>query len=787
MKKRVQTGIYFCILTACSGWGAISQSGEEFSPFGLLPGHQVNPDVVIGAQGGFAVWQNSNLTSNGERVVIHKLNVLLEGEGSPIRLTADSERTDEKFPRVAMMPTGGAVVAWESGRRGKRDVYLRLVNASGQYLTGVERVNRFNRGNQTKPDVAVNDRGDILVTWESDGQDGDDKGVYAQRYTPLGIRVGGEIAVNQTIKWNQSNPTIAALTDGRFVIAWMGEAEQGITAAGTPRMRGHVMGRIFDQEGNAIGNEFQMDGGQALCSQPRLVAQDGGEFVVAWTQRDEVVMTNLLDVHLRSFNKDGLPLGVSKRQNDYTRGLQQNVALANAGSEVLMAWDCATRDGASCEIHGRLVSGGAEFRVNTKVIFQQRMVAVGGDGNGRAIVLWVDVVNQKNTTLKAQRFSAKGGGVNLAAGQSVTKGPVGPMRMQLVPKVNKEMATPGGQLEQQRESQEQKAIVKHEGAVQEAAQIARNAAAESAENTLIEEAIRMSARGSGSGSIKSPIVTNPPIPQTRQSSVQINNGEARLSMRPAAARTLTAYGLQRNTSRGVTRSVARPTVSSSVGNTRTSIAAKATLQQSARISSVARVATSNPLSAMSRARFSAGTRQANNPTSATLRSRLSSANRVANNQATVTRANRQTAQQALREYAARRTAMATSGRFSMRPVAGVTIRGNPTDRGARSRPVSGGVWTASQRAAAMRNTGRDQANQANAMKRVPVPATIDRSGGRMNLRFNSQAGRRYVVQTSSDRTSWKDSGRVERGTGSPMAVRVDATSGQRYIRVVPAN
>jgi hypothetical protein len=190
---------------------------------------------------------------------------------------------------------------------------------------------------------------------------------------------------------------------------------------------------------------------------------------------------------------------------------------------------------------------------------------------------------------------------------------------------------------------------------------------------------------------------------------------------------------------------------------------------------------------MSRARFSAGTRQANNPTSATLRSRLSSANRVANNQATVTRANRQTAQQALREYAARRTAMATSGRFSMRPVAGVTIRGNPTDRGARSRPVSGGVWTASQRAAAMRNTGRDQANQANAMKRVPVPATIDRSGGRMNLRFNSQAGRRYVVQTSSDRTSWKDSGRVERGTGSPMAVRVDATSGQRYIRVVPAN
>ena len=122
MKKHVQTGICYCALTACSGWGAISQSGEEFSPFGQLPGHQQNPDVAIGAEGGFAVWQNSGLTSKGERVVIHKLNVLFEGEGRPIRLTADTKRTDETFPRVAMMPTGGAVVAWESGRRGERDV-----------------------------------------------------------------------------------------------------------------------------------------------------------------------------------------------------------------------------------------------------------------------------------------------------------------------------------------------------------------------------------------------------------------------------------------------------------------------------------------------------------------------------------------------------------------------------------------------------------------------------------------------------------------------------------------
>jgi len=101
MKKYVHAGICYCVLSAYSGWGAISQSGEEFSPFGYLPGHQQNPNVAIGAEGGFAVWQNSSLTSKGERVVIHRLNVLLEGEGRPIRLTADTKRTDETLPRVA--------------------------------------------------------------------------------------------------------------------------------------------------------------------------------------------------------------------------------------------------------------------------------------------------------------------------------------------------------------------------------------------------------------------------------------------------------------------------------------------------------------------------------------------------------------------------------------------------------------------------------------------------------------------------------------------------------------
>jgi hypothetical protein len=775
MKERIQIVVCFCFVIVHHGSSAISRSEKEFLPFGQLPGHQQNPDVAIGPQGGFAVWQNSTLTSKGERVVIHRLNVILEGEGRPMRLTADTGRTDEKHPRVALMPEGGAVVSWESGSRRDRDIHVRFVNSSGQNLTGVTGVNGYKRGNQTKPDVAVNSRGDVLVTWESEGQDGDGKGIYAQRYTPLGIRVGGEIAINQSIKWNQSTPAVIALNDDRFLIGWMGETDEGITTVGTPIMRSHVMGRIYDRQGNAIGNEFRLDDGQALCSQPRLVAEDNGGFVVAWSQQDEDIMSNLLDVYLRNFNEDGLPKGVSKRQNNYTKGIQRNIGMAKAGNEVLMVWDCEAKDGSSSEVHGRLVSGGAEFRVNTKVIYQQRMVAASGNVNGRAIVLWVDVVNQKNTTLKGQRFSVNVGGVDLAKGKSVTQGGIGPNRMPLALKVDEKAVTPGGQLEQKRESQKQEAIVRHESVVQEASQVARAAAAKTAENTLVQEAVRMSTRRLEGGSTERPSITRPPVIQTRQSNGSINNGAARLSMRPAAAKASRAYGLNRDRTSNVARSAVRPTASSSTGNTGVSRAANVTLRQSARNYSGTRQSISMRRSLTSRAVVPSAS-------AAKSRVRFSMAKQSVNNRAPMTSANRDPAQQVMKEYASRRMMSSTKSRFTMRSRTMTAPSGTKSGTIRRS-----GALTATQRVEAMRGAARLNANQVNVMRRVPVPAILEQAGNRMNLRFNSQVGRRYVVQTSSDKTNWENSGGIQRGTGNPIAVPVRATGGQRFIRVVPTN
>ena len=64
--------------------------------------------------------------------------------------------------------------------------------------------------------VAMDQNGDFVITWQSFDQDGDGWGVYAQRYNPAGIPLGGrhEVQILNFI----DNPT------GTFRLQWLGDS-----------------------------------------------------------------------------------------------------------------------------------------------------------------------------------------------------------------------------------------------------------------------------------------------------------------------------------------------------------------------------------------------------------------------------------------------------------------------------------------------------------------------------------------------------------------------------------
>ncbi len=61
-------------------------------------------------------------------------------------------------------------------------------------------VNIFTAGNQTVPRIAILLDGSYVVIWISEGQDGDQAGVFGQHYSAQGQRIGGEFTINATLR-----------------------------------------------------------------------------------------------------------------------------------------------------------------------------------------------------------------------------------------------------------------------------------------------------------------------------------------------------------------------------------------------------------------------------------------------------------------------------------------------------------------------------------------------------------------------------------------------------------
>src|SRR5262245_10755479 len=83
-------------------------------------------------------------------------------------------------------------------------------------------VNTFTTSSQYLPEVGLDNDGDFVVVWQSDGQDGSLYGVFARRYSSAGTASGAAFQVNVQTVSVQGIPRIALDADGDFVIAWQG-------------------------------------------------------------------------------------------------------------------------------------------------------------------------------------------------------------------------------------------------------------------------------------------------------------------------------------------------------------------------------------------------------------------------------------------------------------------------------------------------------------------------------------------------------------------------------------
>jgi len=290
----------------------------------------------------------------------------------------------QRGANVACDADGNFVVLWRGDQDPGVGVFGRRFDSTGVPRGSEFRVNTYTTGAQYRTMAAVGPTGDFVVVWASAGQDGDDQGIFAQRYTSAGTTTGGEFLVNTYTTDAQRVPVVAVGPEGDFVVVWSGEVD------GTHE---DVFARRFASAGAPAGTEFRVNAYTSGAQRVPAVAYGAGGFVVTWESAgqdgsDSAAMA-------ARFASDGTAIGTEFQVNTYTtdRQFYPWPAMDAAGNFVI-AWAGYLQDDPGGGVFARHYDAdglpvGTEFRVNSYTTGNQSTyVAIDSDKDGDFVVVW---------------------------------------------------------------------------------------------------------------------------------------------------------------------------------------------------------------------------------------------------------------------------------------------------------------------------------------------------------------------------------------------------------------
>ncbi|MEQ1776984.1 MAG: DUF4347 domain-containing protein, partial [Nitrosomonas sp.] len=317
------------------------------------------------------------------------------------------------FSTILALSDGSYMLAWTAdGQDGNgQGVYAQRFDANGVPQDNEFRVNTYTIDNQSSPSIAELKNGDILVTWSSYGQDGSGYGIYAQRYNVNGIKQGDEFRVNSTTIDDQANAKIVALSGGGFVVTWNFWSGNDL----------EVYAQRFDANGVFQGNEFQVNTYTVdYQTEHSMAALSDGGFVVTWSSVGQD--GDGLGVYAQRFDANGVFQGNEFRVNTHTITHQQVSFITpfNDGG-FIVAW-ASTQDGSTYGIYAQRFNAngapqGDEFQVNTYTFDQQNNPSITAMSDGGFVVTWNSYEQDgSGWGIYAQRFDSNAkaiGKVNL--------------------------------------------------------------------------------------------------------------------------------------------------------------------------------------------------------------------------------------------------------------------------------------------------------------------------------------------------------------------------------------
>lgn len=203
-------------------------AGVEFQVNTFTASKQLGPSITALSDGGFVItWHSAFQDGDFFGVFAQRYDAAGANVGEEFQVNSNIVES-QLDSSITTLADGGFLVAWEtrivSGNGS--NIFAQRFDSYSRPIGDEFQVNT-NSVSQQAPAITALPDGGFVVTWQSHTQDGDGSGIYGQRYDADGELVGGEFQINtETTNW-QYAPSVTALENGGFVVTWQSEEQDG--------------------------------------------------------------------------------------------------------------------------------------------------------------------------------------------------------------------------------------------------------------------------------------------------------------------------------------------------------------------------------------------------------------------------------------------------------------------------------------------------------------------------------------------------------------------------------
>ncbi|MCC0024208.1 MAG: hypothetical protein H6874_08305 [Hyphomicrobiaceae bacterium] len=226
-----------------------------------------------------------------------------------------------------------------------------LVNVSASYV-------------QTESTIAQLTNGNYVVVYSSVNGDLSGYGIKARIFDQDGNEVVPEFTVNQNTSLSQTSPSVAAYSDGRFVVAWTTDDSTADTDGRA------IKARIVNADGTMTNSEFLVNASSTADQRSSDVVQlSNGNVVYAWETLDAAQDTEGAAIKARIFSEAGVGVVNEFLVNEVGTGSQLQVGLAAwADGKFVAVYYSGDRSGGGFQVKFRIFENNGTESVTETIV-----------------------------------------------------------------------------------------------------------------------------------------------------------------------------------------------------------------------------------------------------------------------------------------------------------------------------------------------------------------------------------------------------------------------------------